>query len=184
MIRLSSCAHERVRRALLDERRGHSVEARVDVEQLMAGIRPDARGRGGVDERADLDPRFLREAEHEAELLAAITARHDEHGIARAFAVALPEPVELRERDFRGAVRDLAARGAGLHAERVPIAIARLSRLEPSLRDRLRAGDDAAALDHGAARLDREHAGRVGDRDAGVVDLDGERAHPKDSPSE
>src|SRR5690606_7317685 len=145
---------------------------RVRVEQLVARKRARTRGSGGIDHRAHRDAAFLREAEQHAELLGPIVSRHDEDRVGAGLAEALPQALELRERELRRAERLREPARPGLEVEAGPEAVARVARLQPRGPQRLAAGRDAAAVDDGEAGLDRTHALGARDHEPGVVDLD------------
>src|SRR5690606_12557488 len=97
-------------------------------------------------------------------------AGDDEDGARRLLLEAQPQRLELRERELRG-VHVPNPGASRLEAERRPIAVADVARLEPCLAVRRGARDDLAVLDERIPRLDREHGIAVGDDEPGIVDF-------------
>src|SRR5690606_1994487 len=104
------------------------------------------------------------------------------HDTRRAVAESLPQRVELTVREL-GGVEVADARAAGLEAQARPIAIADVTRLQPRLAVRFRAGRDASVLGQRVPGLDRKHRVPVRDHETRVVDLYRQRTQRTTSPS-
>ena len=72
---------------------------------------------------------LVREPEKQSKLLTTVVTRDHEHDVAICGAETLPQRLHLRECQLRRAAHTVYAGAARLETERVPVSVARLSRL-------------------------------------------------------